>query len=473
MNFIFERAIEYFYKICEIPHGSGDMEKISQFCVDFANEHGLKSVRDEANNVVIFKSATKGYENYEPIILQGHLDMVCQSVAPFDFLNNGISVKQDGDFLCADGTTLGADNGIAVAMILAILESKELSHPAIEAVFTTDEEIGMIGASRLDLNLLKSKKMINLDSEDDGIVTVSCAGGVDFIAKLPIETKTLNGELVKVTLSGFKGGHSGVEIDKGRINADILAGRLLASIDVGYNIISINGGNKGNAIPNACIIELVTENASQFKDKAEKIFEEIKTEICAREEGATISFEIGSQNEHLAFTDKLTKNILYVLTLVPNGIVEMSAEIEGLVETSLNLGVLQTQKDFVSIHFALRSNKKTALLFLVKRLEMFFENIDCETGTGGYYPPWEYNDSSVLQELYCKVYKDMYSRDPKIEAIHAGLECAVFSAGIKGLDCISIGPQLYDVHTVNERMSLSSTKNLLELLVKILENCRF
>lgn len=473
MENLFERAIKYFYKICEIPHGSGDMKKISQFCVDFADNHGFKCVRDEADNVIIFKSATKGYESYEPIILQGHLDMVCQSVNSFDFLNNGITIKQDGDFLSADGTTLGADNGIAVAMILAILESSELCHPAIEAVFTTDEEIGMIGASKLDLNLLNSKKMINLDSEDDGIVTVSCAGGADFIAKLPVETKPIKGELVKITLAGLKGGHSGVEINKGRVNADVLAGRLLAMIDADYNIVSVNGGNKGNAIPNTCIIELVAENADQFSAMAENVFEEIKTEIYAREEGAKIFTEACPQNEYIAFTDALTKTIVSVLTLVPNGIIEMSAEIEGLVETSLNLGVLQTSQDFITMHFALRSNKKTALFFLIKRLEMFFTDINCETSTGGYYPPWEYNDSSTLQELYCATYRDMYNQEAKVEAIHAGLECAVFSAGIKDLDCISIGPQLYDVHTVSERMSLSSTENLLRLLVKILENCKF
>ena len=470
---LFDRAIEYFYQLCEIPHGSGDMDKISRFCTDFAKKQGLKFIIDNARNVIIYKAASKGYEDFEPVILQGHFDMVCQSVEPFDFSNSGITVLKDGDFLTAKGTTLGADNGIAVAMILAILESENISHPAIEAVFTTDEEIGMIGASKLDTSCLKSKLMINLDSEDDGIVTVSCAGGADFITKLPVKRQVKKGTLAKITISGLLGGHSGVEIDKGRVNADILAGRILACFTHEFRIVSINGGNKANAIPNGCVIEVCTENVTELKKQLDAIADEIKEEMHAREEGLSLSFEVLAQGEFSTFTNELTKNIVSALILVPNGIIQMSAEINGLVETSLNLGILKTDEELITMHFALRSNKNSALFFLRKRLERFFESFECTTEWGGYYPPWEYNDLSRLRELYCKTYKEIYGSDPKVEAIHAGLECAVFSSGIKGLDCISIGPQLYDVHTVNESMSLSSTRELMYLLLKILENCKF
>ncbi len=470
---LFDRTIEHFKAFCQIPHGSGDMDRIAAYCVDFAKKHTLKYRIDEAKNVIIYKDAAKGYEGYEPILLQGHLDMVCQAVTDFDFLSQGITVLDDGDYLTADGTTLGADNGIAVAMIFAILESNDLPHPAIEAVFTTDEEIGMIGASQLDVSALRAKKMINLDSEEEGTVTVSCAGGMDFTAKLPATYETVSGALVKVTLSGLKGGHSGVEIDKNRVNANILAGRLLSGLTEEYRIISINGGNKGNAIPNACIMELCTRSPEPLIDELKEAYNDIKAELAAREDKLALTAETLGTREYHAFSMTMQKTLVYALLLSPNGIIDMSAEISGLVETSLNLGILKTESDSILFHYALRSNKNTALLFLSERLNVFYKRLGGETQTGGYYPPWEYQPDSTLQALYTHTFRDMFGHEAKVEAIHAGLECAVFSANIKGLDCISIGPDLFDVHTVNEKLSLSSTRRLMAVLIKMLENCRF
>lgn len=473
---LFSRVCEHFYKICEIPHGSGDMEKISDFCVDFAKKNNLKYVKDSACNVVIYKEASKGYENFEPIILQGHLDMVCQKEndIDFDFLTDKIKVLQDGDFLTADGTTLGADNGIAVAIIFAILENNELSHPAIEAVFTTDEEIGMIGATALDTSVLKSRKMINIDSEEDDTVTVSCAGGIDFTASLPTNYEEFVGTKISVTISGLKGGHSGVEIDKNRVNANVLMGKILKNLNGEFKLISINGGTKGNAIPNTCNVEICVKDSNVAHNKLLGCASNIKKEIAHIEENFKLDFEIHNEiNTFSVLTDEIRDKIIYALLLSPNGIIDMSAEIMGLVETSLNLGILATESDKITFHYALRSNKNFALAFLMERLELFYKTANFTTHTGGFYPPWEYNSSSKLQEIYCNTYKEIVGQNPKVEAIHAGLECAVFSGSIKELDCISIGPSLFDVHTVNERMSLSSTKKLLSILIKMLENCKF
>ena len=469
----YKRIFEIFEEITKIPHGSGNMEKISQHLVDFAKKNNLKYVLDDAKNVVIYKNATKGYEDSEPIILQGHIDMVCQKIpdSQIDFLIDGLEILKDGDFIKANGTTLGADNGIAVAIVMAILESDNLEHPPIEAVFTTDEEIGMLGAARLDTTLLSAKRMINLDSEEDDTVTVSCAGGIDFCAKLPLCHKTEKGTRVELVLSGLYGGHSGVEIHKNRVNADTLLGRVLLSLSdkLDFWLISVFGGDKSNAIPNYSKCEVCVEDGEQFKVLAEKILYEIKNEIAAKEPNFSFEIEICEDGEFSCIDANAKQEVLFVLANTPCGITEMSAEIEGLVETSLNLGVLETQKDSVFFKYALRSNKETALRFLTRRLESFFGATSAKTETSGFYPPWELNSNSKLQIIYSEVYKELLGKEPKIEAIHAGLECAVFSHNIEGIDCIAVGPTMFDVHTVNERLSISSTERIYDLVTEVLK----
>ena len=466
-----ERVFHYFKEMSNIPRGSGDMVKIADFCVDFAKKIGLSYVRDNANNVVIYKSASVGYENAETVILQGHLDMVCQKTeeSKKDFLKDGIDLIIDGDFLKADGTTLGGDNGIAVAMVMAILEDSSLSHPPIEAVFTTDEEIGMVGALQLDMSLLKGKKMINLDSEEDDTATVSCAGGSDFQVTIPVKKVKMTGTKIPVIFKGLLGGHSGVEIHKGRANADILAGRFLNKIKtLGYGIISINGGDKSNAIPNFCRIELCVQDVNEFEKTAIPVIEEIKKEISDRE---TLIYEIttGSEGEYQVFNGETAKNLIFSLVCIPDGVMSMSADIEGLVETSLNLGILKTEEDKIIVHSALRSNKMTALGNLEDKLRVLFESFDCEIKTYGHYPAWEYNSNSRLQDLYTEAYKEMFKKEPNVAAIHAGLECGVFAGAIKDFDCIAIGPNLFDVHTVKEKLDIKSTENVYNLLIKMLE----
>lgn len=467
-----QRVFKYFEEICSIPHGSGDMERIADYCVDFAKSHSLKSVRDEANNVVIYKNATAGYENAEPIILQGHLDMVCQQTEDrnIDFSVEGLDIFVDGDFVKARGTTLGADNGIAVAMVLAILESDEYSHPPIEAVFTTDEEIGMVGAKKLDMSLLKGRKMINIDSEEENAVTVSCAGGSDFKVSLPINRVQKNGTEITIILKGLLGGHSGIEIDKNRVNANILGGKFLNTLakNCDFDIISIDGGDKGNAIPNLCRIRLCVDNAESFKACAEKEFEIIKNEISEREKNFAPIISVGESKKFDIFDSKTKNTIIHTLNYVPNGVIEMSKSIDGLVETSLNLGILATEDENVTILFTLRSNKKSAHIAIENELKEFFALIPCTIDAWGHYPPWEFVENSPLQRLYIDTYKDIIGVEPAVVAIHAGLECGTFADALSGLDCISIGPDLFDVHTVNEKMSVSSVERIFNVLTSLL-----
>lgn len=472
----YERIFEIFEEICAIPHGSENMEAISKYCVSFANKNNLEYITDDALNVIIFKKATKGYENVKPVILQGHLDMVCQKTADsdFDFTKDGLKLVLDGDFLKAQNTTLGGDNGIAVALIMALLERDDLCHPAIEAVFTTDEEIGMIGATALDTTNLKGDKLINLDSEEEDVVTVSCAGGTDFTAKMPIGREKANGERVTITLKGLLGGHSGVEIDKNRINADVLLGRLLLSLNsiCDFSVLNSSGGDKSNAIPNFAKIELVSENAQSLISNAEKILKEIAAEIEIAEPHFDYAIEKDKNGIFDVLDKKANEDLIFALCNTPSGIISMSAQILGLVETSLNLGILQTTENEIIFKYALRSNKSTALKFLAERMKNFYSKIDAISETSGYYPPWEYKKESALRVIYSDVYYGKTGSLPKIEAIHAGLECAVFADKIKDLDCIAVGPTLLDVHTVNEKLSIPSTEKLYDIIIDVLKRCK-
>lgn len=470
-----ERVFYYFEEITKIPHGSGDMDKIAEFCVNFAKEHNLKYYHDKENNVVIYKDGTKHLKNAEPIILQGHLDMVCQKTeeSKIDFTKDALEVFIDGDYVKAKNTTLGADNGIAVASVLAILESDEYCHPPIEAVFTTDEETGMVGANYLDTSILKSKRMINIDSEEDDTMTVSCAGGADFLATFNFQREAVSGTELEIVLKGLKGGHSGIEIDKGRVNANILAGRVLNNLKTSdFNLLSINGGDKTNAITNFCKINLCVNNKDNFIKVATEYLEIIKSEITVRESDFDYQINVLGNGEFKGINKESANAIIYALTCIPNGVLDMSAEITGLVETSLNLGILATSENSTELKTSLRSNKMSALSALEDRLKTFFSILPCECTTFDKYPSWEFNINSTLQGLFKEVYEKETGETLKVEAIHAGLECGVFASKIKDFDCISIGPTMFDVHTVKERLSVSSTERTFKILLKVLENCK-
>ncbi len=470
------KLFEYFEDICSVPRGSGDMGAISEYLIEFAENNGLRAVRDEAQNVIIYKNGTAGLEDAEPIILQAHMDMVCQKTPDsiIDFKKDGLDIYTDGDFIKARGTTLGADNGIAVAMIMSILTSEDLSHPPIEAVFTTDEEIGMIGAGRLDMGLLRGRRLINLDAEEADFVTVSCAGGSDFKMRIPISRQRVSGTTVTIEVGGLLGGHSGVEIDKGRVNSNILLGRVLgrARKITQIDIIDISGGDKANAIPLYSRAELACENADGLCKELERYFEVIKAEIKEREPDCYLKVTVSESGVFEAFTSDISNKLIYMLCVTPNGIETMSANIDGLVETSLNLGILATDGEEILMQYALRSNKASALRYLEDKLTAFAEYNSCHFEISGQYAPWEYRDKSPLRDLYIKTFYEKTGRKPEVSAIHAGLECAVFSAKINDLDCIAIGPDMTGIHTTEEALSISSAKMIYELLCETIAQCR-
>lgn len=469
-------VFKYFSEIAAIPHGSGNMSAISKYCEDFAKKQGLLFVRDNANNVIIYKNATKGYEALEPIILQGHLDMVCQKTedSSIDFSKDGIELYKEEGFLKAKNTTLGGDNGIAVAMIMSILADKTLSHPPIEAVFTTDEEIGMIGASKLDFNLLKSKRMINLDAEEQGIITVSCAGGSEFKLNLPVNRKMVSGYRLLIEIKGLTGGHSGVEIDKGRINANILLGRVLNKLEsqFEYSLLTVSGGDKTNAITRASKAEIVSIEPQRIIDYLNEYLTVLKAEMSSREPNLYIDCKILDNGKYSAFDKATQKALINALTCTLNGILEMSSDIKGLVETSLNLGVLTTEKTGISMQYALRSNKLSALLALEERLVAFADCFNAKFSISGRYFPWEFKENSTLQKIYAEQFFKKFQKKAKVAAIHAGLECAVFASKIPDIDCIAIGPDMFGVHTVEEKLSIKSVKEIYELLVNTLKELK-
>lgn len=471
-----ERVFHYFEEISSIPRGSGNMDGIATYCMAFAKKQGLKAVRDEADNVVIYKPASKGFENAETVILQGHLDIVCQKTeeSQIDFEKDGLELLVEGDYVTANGTTLGADNGIAVAMVMAILEDKEAEHPAIEALFTTDEEIGMIGAGKLDGSLFHGKKLINLDAEEPELLTVSCAGGSDLVMQVPIQPETVQGTKITVTVKGLSGGHSGVEIHKGRVNSNVLMGRVLAYAKTAgdFRLISVNGGDKANAIPLCTVAELVTENGAELKDKMTAYMEIVKSEISDREPGFFYEVTSGDEGVYAVMDKDAQKKLSFVLLAAPDGVQDMSVTIPDLVETSLNMGILKTEAENAIMHFALRSNKKTALMALEDKLCAMAEFSGIPVECFGHYPPWEFKENSELQKLYKETYCEKTGVEPKVVAIHAGLECGVLSDKIPGLDCIAIGPEAKDVHTVHEAVRISSIEEIYEIVKNLLKKCR-
>lgn len=466
-----ERVFHYFEKICSIPHGSGNTDKIRAFCVNFAAEHGLEHTFDKHNNVLIRKKASQGYENHPPVILQGHMDMVCEKTpdCPIDFTKDGLRLKLDGDNLSADGTTLGADNGIAVAMILAVLEDNSLSHPPLEAVFTTDEETGMYGAHGFDTAKLSGHTFINLDSEEDTVLTVGCAGGAKAHIDLPLAIESNDAPCAKISLSGLLGGHSGIMIGEGRQNADKLLGSLLDRLS-SFRLISISGGFKDNAIPNAaeCVIA-TTVSLTELKALAAKFVEENRV---SADSGLTVT--VSAAEAHVAALDSnSTEKIVAFLTRIPFGVQSMSKQIPGLVQSSLNLGIMnisrENDKSVFHAVVSVRSSVSAEKQKMLDDLQSLAVSLGADFAAHGHYPAWEYKENSRLRDIMVAVYEKQYGKKPIIEVTHAGLECGLFAGKIKDFDAVSAGPNMWDVHTVNEHLSVSSTKRTYIYLCNVLK----
>ena len=473
-----QRVFYYFEQIAAIPHGSRNTKAISDFLVNFAKEHNLVWYQDENNNVVIVKEASAGYEAAEPIIIQGHMDMVCEKEkgVDIDFEKDGLKLYIDGDFLKAEGTTLGGDDGIAVAYALALLDSQEIAHPKLEVVITVDEEIGMLGADAIDLSMLTGHTMLNIDSDVEGSFLTGCAGGMAVNVTLPIKRVMQSGEKVALTITGLEGGHSGSEIDKEHGNANILMGRLLRALfeETPFGIISLAGGLKDNAIPRECVTELLVpqENVNLVKEIADKLDIELKKEFMTADPSVCIEFEdLGKKEERILDFGSVSRVIFY-LRSVPNGVQHMSQVMHGMVETSLNLGIMELKEDALHTVTSIRSSVGTRKADLLDRITAIVELLGGEAEVEGDYPAWEYKQDSSLRPQIAKVYKQLYGKDPVFETIHAGLECGLLSEKIKNLDCVSFGPDNFDIHTPKERLSISSTGRVWDFIVEFLRQAK-
>lgn len=471
----YKGIFKYFSEISSIPRGSGNEVEISKYLVSFAKSRGLVYNRDSANNVIIIKEATPGYENEPAIMLQGHMDMVCEKrkEGSHDFLKDGIKLLVDGDYLHADGTTLGADNGIAVAYMLALLSDDELKNPRIEAVITTDEEVGMNGAKALELSSLKSEYMINLDSEEEGYLLASCAGGLTGTCTLPIKRVTEDGKAIKINIAGLKGGHSGMDIIHNRTNANKLLGRLLFDLreKSSFGLLHMEGGYKDNVIPREAFAKLLisAEDYIQVCDNISDIMQIYKKELEASEPDLEYSVEDLGDGGYTPLDPISLEKLLFILIQIPYGVQVMSSNIEGLVESSLNLGIFRLEEEQAIICNSVRSSKSSYKDYISRRLEYLIEFIGGEYIVRSEYPAWEFRKESKLREHLKKHYKDMYGEEMKIEAIHAGLECGLIAEKMPGIDIVSIGPDMSRVHTIDERVSISSTIRVYQFLERIIE----
>ena len=478
-----EKVFHYFAEISKIPRASKKEKQISDWLVKFAKERKLKVIQDEHNNVIIKKKATEGYEDFSPLILQGHMDMVWEKNkdTEFDFSTQGIELVIDGDFLKANGTTLGADNGIAIAYALAILDSDDIKHPALEVVITTDEEDGMSGVANLDFDEFDGKTLINLDTEEYGEVYVSSAGGTRTETKFIFETKKIgNGYTpISIEVKGLSGGHSGAEIHKNLGNSIKILSEVLYHLSKRYemSLIHIDGGGKVNAIPREAVAEIAVKLDGDSIDELKKLaglaFENILKDFKVSDKSPILAIEkIEEKNLGISLGDTL--NIINFLHEVPNGVLEMSKHIEGLVETSINIGFISTEivdgNVKIRIKSLARSMANNPLNKLVEEVTDLTRKHDANIKIAASNPSWEYKEDSKIRELIAKSFKEITGNEPVIKAIHAGLECGVFTQNIKGADVVSIGPNIYGAHTPEERMDIKSVGETWEWLLKILEN---
>jgi dipeptidase D len=475
-----ERIFYHFKEISKIPRGSGNEKEISDYLINFGRDLGLECIQDGALNVIIKKPASKGYENAPVVIIQGHMDMVCEknSDKTHDFTKDPIQLVVDGDYIYADRTTLGGDDGIAVAYAMALLEDNTIEHPALEILITTDEETGMTGAMAVQPQYLNGKIVLNLDSEEEGKLWVSCAGGIRTQSTMSIKwiDKKENTKEYTLQVKGLKGGHSGADIHLGRGNSNKLMGRLLNEIkkEVDFNLISLNGGSKDNAIPREAeaVISIDESKEKLLIETKTKICENIKREFGKKDPEVRIVVLENEEKFKKVFSDETTTKIISLSYLYPNGINTVSAEIEGLTESSTNLGVVKTNETDVEYHSAVRSSVFSLKEEIVERNRCLTEILGGTFTTNAGYPEWPYKTDSKIRHICKEVYSKMYDKEADVVAIHAGLECGLFKEKLGDLDMISFGPDIFDIHTPNEHMSISSTRRCYEYLLEVLKEIR-
>lgn len=471
-----KKVMHYFEELTKIPRGSGNEKAVSDYLKKFAEDRNLFVVQDDVMNIIIKKPGTPGYENSIPVIIQGHMDMVDEknNDTVHDFTKDPLKLRIEGEYLYATGTTLGADNGIAVAYALAILDSNDIPHPPLEVLITVEEETGMLGAASVDGSLFDGKMLINIDSEEEGTFLVSCAGGARQTVKLPLHYDEVSGTVYKLSVSGLRGGHSGIDIPKERGNSNILLGRALYLLSQKYDFVikSLKGGSKNNAIPReAEALMLLRGDHEGIVEAVKKIEGTLGKEIETQDSGFKLQLE-ESDSEGPFYDTETTKKAIGLLFTLPNGVISMSQDIKGLVETSLNLGVLHEKEDHLYFDFAVRSSVGSRKEMVLQKVDVIGNVYGATSEITSSYPEWQYAKESTLRDTFIRVYENKYGKKPEIEAIHAGLECGILAGRIPGLDMISLGPNLYDVHTPDEHMDLQSVKNVYEFLLDVLKELK-
>lgn len=475
-----EEVLKYFSELSDVPRGSGNEKGVSDFLAGFAKEHNLEVIQDKACNVIIKKPGSKGYENSPVVILQGHMDMVCEKKpdSAHDFLKDPLKLRVvDGEWLYATDTTLGADDGIAVAMGMAIVASDDLPHPPIELLVTTSEETGMDGAMALDPANITGNVLINIDSEEEGILTVSCAGGCTALISHPVSwEKTPQGTIaLSIDIEGLLGGHSGIEINKGRANANKLLGRLLYKAGDKVRLSSLDGGSKHNAIPRDAHATVIIDPSDEavLKELAGSLEKTLQDEYKTADPGIRITINPAKEMPKQVMPKQCGQDIAYLLYLLPDGIQSMSMDIPGLVESSLNVGVLKTGVDAVEMNTAVRSCVGSIKQDIYNQIEAIAALTNASVTVEGQYPEWQYDPDSKLREICVEQYESLFGKKPEVSAIHAGLECALFAEKFNGrLDMISVGPTMIGVHTAEEHLSIASTRRTWNYLLAVLKALR-
>jgi len=475
-----ERVMYYFEEISKIPRCSHHEEKISNYLAELGRSLGLEVIQDKALNIIIKKPGSEGYENSPTVILQGHMDMVCEKTqdSNHDFSKDPIKFEVEDDFIVAKETTLGADNGIALAMILAILESKDIHHPPIEALITSDEESGMTGAIALDPKNLEGRILINLDSEEEGTILVSCAGGERNTITIPIEWKEAPKERVsfEIIVSGLQGGHSGIDIDKGRGNSNKIMGRVLNRLNekIDLDLYYIEGGSKPNAIPRYTRVKVTIPKGEYEKAKSIilDLDKELKNEFLHSDKDVEVMLNKLNEDANKVFSGNTKERLITAINLLPNGVQSMSMAIEGLVESSNNLGVIKTLEDHITLESAIRSSVGTLKQFISEQIGLLAKTLVASYERTSSYPAWQYKEDSYIREVIKETYRELYNKEINVSAIHAGLECGIFDEKFDNFDMVSLGPNMYGVHAPGEKLSISSTERTYNLLLKVLEKIK-
>ena len=467
-----EAVFRFFEEISAIPRGSYNEKGIADYLVAFAQARGLECYRDDLHNVLIKKPATPGQEGRAPVLFQGHTDMVCEknNDTQHDFLKDPLKLYVDGKFLRAKGTTLGADNGIAVAMMMAMLDGALEAHPAIECLFTTAEEVGLNGAQGFDYSLVSARRMVNMDSEDLGIVTAGCAGGVRSDLTLAASVEPFAGACVKISVAGLMGGHSGACIHCGRANANKVMGRLLAALirEEDARLISVNGGSKDNAIPRECDALVAVPDEERATTLLTEVSLQIANELSEEDRDFRAVVE-SADGEAVMMSREDTRRAVAILNCTANGVLNMSMDIKDLVESSRNLGVVTTEGDEISFVFSSRSSVESRLDASILELDTVAAVTGCKIRHYSRYPGWEYAKASKLRDAYLAAYRDVTGKDAEVNVIHAGLECGIIRSHVPDMDMISIGPDMRDIHSPDEALDLDSTEAFWKTVARLVE----